>query len=210
MKHLGLAALFLVGLSFAGDYTPPGSIDASSIDSNASRALCAVNTTLTVDPVHSFIIFKVKHLGAGHVYGRFTDLSGTVEVDDATGDLVAATFDVKAMTLDTAVVKRDEHLKGPEFLNVKAFPEIVYKTTKVHAAGKDTYELTGNLTLHGVTKPLVARATRIGVGKAPDGTVITGYEATFTVMRSEFDVKTMPGAISEEVYMTVAVEVSKR
>jgi polyisoprenoid-binding protein YceI len=197
---LKLIALILVSSFFAGGRAAP-----LPQPSSAPRT-----ALLTVDPVHSFMIFKVKHLGAGYVYGRFTEPAGTVEIDDATGDVVAASFEIKSMTLDTAVVKRDEHLKGPEFLNVKKFPEITFKSTAVKIAGKDVYEVTGDLTLVGEKRPIVVRATRIGTGKAPDGTVVTGFESNFVVKRSEFGIKTMPEAIDEDILMTFACEVSKR
>jgi polyisoprenoid-binding protein YceI len=131
--------------------------------------------TYEIDPIHSFLLFKVTRLGAEYVYGRFTGgLSGMVSFDSAAPDKSAVTLEVKTDTLDTGFAKRDEAIKGPDFLNVKQFPVATFKSESVQKVADQQYTVTGELTFHGVTKPLTVQANIIGQGKGPKGELLTG------------------------------------
>ena len=110
----------------------------------------------TVDPVHSTVIFKVKHFGVGFQYGSFRKVSGALVVDEAKPARSSVTLDVDAASVFTANKKRDKHLRGPDFLNVKQFPKISFISTKIRRSGKEL-TVKGKLTLHGVTKPVTVR-----------------------------------------------------
>ena len=167
--------------------------------------------TLQVDPNHSFVLFKVSHLGAGHVYGRFTGgLSGTISTDPATPDKSAVALEVKTDTLDTGFAQRDKDIKSPDFLNAKQFPLITFKSTSVQKVSDQQYTVTGGLTFHGVTKPVTVQANITGQGKGPKGEVRTGAEVHFVVKRSAYDVKYGLPALGDDVEMTVAVEGVRR
>ena len=163
--------------------------------------------TFQVDPNHSFVLFKVSHLGAGYVYGRFTDgVSGTISTDPAAPDKSEVALEVKTNTLDTGLAQRDKDIKSPDFLNAKQFPLITFKSTSVQKVSDQQYAVTGDLTFHGVTKPVTVQANITGQGKGAKGEMRTGAEVHFVVKRSEYDVKYGLPALGDDVQMTVAVE----
>jgi polyisoprenoid-binding protein YceI len=169
--------------------------------------LAVAAETYEVDPVHSFVLFKVSHLGAGYVYGRFTGgLTGTLSTGPVATDKSAVELEVKTDTLDTGFAQRDKDIKSPDFLNAKQFPLITFKSTSVQKVSDQQYTVTGDLTFHGVTKPVTVQANITGQGKGPKGELRTGVEVHFTVKRSEYDVKYGLPALGDDVKMTVAVE----
>jgi polyisoprenoid-binding protein YceI len=159
-----------------------------------------------LDPVHSSLIFRIKHLGVGYIYGRFNDFSGSFAFDKDPARC-ALSAEIKVASIDSNNATRDKHLRSADFFNVKEFPKITFKSTRVRVLDARTYEVTGNLTLHGVTKSVTARLERIGTGKDPfTKGVRTGFETTFTLKRSDFGMKFMTGAIGDEVRITLAAE----
>ncbi|MGA8657287.1 MAG: YceI family protein, partial [Chthoniobacterales bacterium] len=126
--------------------------------------------TFEVVPINSFVLFKVSRLGVGYDYGRFTlGLTGTVSTDPAAPEKSAVALELKTDTLDTGYAQRDKDIKSPDFLNVKQFPLVTFKSTSVQKVSDQQYTVTGDLTLHGVTKPVTVQATIIGQGKGPKG-----------------------------------------
>jgi polyisoprenoid-binding protein YceI len=159
-----------------------------------------------VDPVHSMAVFRIKHFGVGYIHGRFNEVSGDFTWDDANPAGISLDVHVKAETVDTNNPKRDQHLKGPDFLNVREYPDMAFKSTQVRQLDANNYEVTGNLTLHGVTRPLTVKLEHVGAAKDPFGMYRNGFETTFVIRRSEFGVKAMPEGVGEEVRVTVAIE----
>jgi polyisoprenoid-binding protein YceI len=159
-----------------------------------------------IDPDHSSLGFKVLHFGLGHVYGRFNQFSGDFIVDIEDPSKSSVNVKVKAASVDSNQAKRDQHLKSPDFLNAKQFPVITFESTSAKKIDSSTAEVTGKLTLRGITKTIKARVERVGAGKDPWGNQRLGLETTFTINRSEFGVKFMPQGISEKVELTLAVE----
>jgi polyisoprenoid-binding protein YceI len=163
--------------------------------------------TFTVDPIHSSLIFRIKHLDAGYIYGRFNQFSGSFALDDKNPADCKLEMEVKVDSLDTGNGMRDTHLKGPDFFNAKESPTMTFKATSMKAADEKTYEVTGDLTLHGVTKPVTVKLERIGSAKDPrSGKLRTGFETTFTIKRSDFGMKYAIGLLGDDVRVTVAVE----
>lgn len=158
-----------------------------------------------VDPVHSSLLFRVKHLNAGYIYGRFNAFSGTFAFDRDPAQC-GLTFAVNIDSLDTANAARDKHLKGPDFFNVKEFPAATFKSKSFKALDDKTYEVSGEMTLHGVTQPLTVKLERVGTARGMRGEVRSGIETTFTIKRSDFGMKFGLQQISDEVRITVAVE----
>jgi polyisoprenoid-binding protein YceI len=197
MKHaIVLSSLaLLIGMTLANRAAPPASAAAAA-------------ASYKVDSVHSMVIFKVKHMGAGNFYGRFNQVSGTFTIDDADPAKGQVDFQVKADSIDTANTKRDEHLKSIDFFNVVQFPSIAFKGKEVKKTGETSYEVAGDLTLHGVTKPLQAKVEKVGTGKGRGGDTITGFEATFMVKRTDFGMTYGAGALGDEVHVIVSVECS--
>lgn len=161
--------------------------------------------TYNVDPVHSSVVFKIRHFGV-YFYGLFTDVSGSINFDDKNPKNSSVDITVKADSVYSYNQKRDDHLKSPDFFNVKQFPEIKFKSKSVAPKGKDSFEVTGDLTLHGVTKTVKANFVRAGKMKGMKGEIRSGGEATFKVSRSAFGIKYLPEALGDEVMLTVALE----
>lgn len=162
------------------------------------------------DTVHSFVLFKVKHLGVSSAFGRFNDFTVSVESAEG-GPLVSAVeFTVKAESVDTGNPKRDQHVKSPDFLNARQFTDIAFKSTKAKAVDADTAEVTGDLTLHGVTRPVTVKVVKVGAGKGMKGEELLGLESTFTVKRSDFGMTNMVGPVGDEITVTVAVEGTRK
>jgi polyisoprenoid-binding protein YceI len=159
--------------------------------------------TYSVDTVHSALLFRVKHAGTSNAWGRFNDVTGTVTAKD--GVLSGIDIKVKADSVDTANGKRDEHLKGPDFFNTKQFPEISFKSTKVKKLDDTTFEVTGDLTLHGVTNPTTVKLTKTGSGNMK-GKDLVGYDTNFKIKRSDFEMKQMIGPLGDEVFLIVSLE----
>ncbi|MEZ4222751.1 MAG: YceI family protein [Polyangiaceae bacterium] len=158
-----------------------------------------------LDTAHSVVVFSAKHAGLSWTYGSFNKVDGKITIDE---DLAKSSveLDIDANSLFTAVKKRDDHLKGPDFFNTKQFPNITFKSKEIKADG-DNYSVTGDLTLHGVTKPVTLTMNHVGHGDFPmDKSFRAGFEGTTTIKRSEFDMKNMLEAASDEVRLTIAIE----
>lgn len=159
-----------------------------------------------VDPVHSSVVFKVKHMETTNFYGRFNEVSGSFVIDEQTPAKSSVEIQVKAESIDTANAKRDQHLKGPDFFNVKQFPLISFKGKQVKKSEDGVYIVTGDLTLHGVTREVTIRVDRTGAGKGPGGVAIAGFEALIKLKRSDYGMNFMVGPLGDEVQIIVSLE----
>jgi len=173
-----------------------------------TRQAQAQAETYKVDPVHTMVLFRIKHLGVSYTHGRLNDISGRFTIDTANPAASKVELEIKAASIDTNDAKRDQHLKGPDFFNVKQFPRITFKSTSMTRTddAKDLWEVKGDLSLHGVTKEITVKVERVGAGKDPWGGYRSGAEMVFTIKRSDYKMNYMEGAIGDEVRLTVAVE----
>jgi len=151
----------------------------------STSSLIAAPETYKIDQIHSTVGFKIRHL-VGRVTGRFGEVSGTIQIDPKHPETSSVTATIQAQSIDTANAKRDSHLKGADFFNVAEFQTIVFTSKKVNVVDKETADVIGDLTLHGVVKEVTLRVQFLGKAKAPDGTIQTGWEATTKIKRSEF------------------------
>jgi polyisoprenoid-binding protein YceI len=164
---------------------------------------------MTLDPVHSMALFRIQHLEAGQFWGRFNGVEGSVSwpLDDASAPMIKAI--AKVERVDTGSEKLDGNLKGPNFFNAKEFPEIAFTTTAGTRVGERHWTLTGDLSLHGVTKPVTVDCVVTGVGKGPTGTKV-GFECQLTIKRSEFGmtwgIEKPPKALGDEVKLVIGLE----
>src|SRR5258706_16369010 len=143
-------------------------------------------TTWKIDPAHSHLEFAVRHLLISTVKGRFGGVEGTVRTDE--GNLAAADVSVTidAASIDTREAQRDAHLKSADFFDVEKFPTLTFHGTRVAGAPDDPFSLTGDLTIHGVTRDITLDVTPEGRGKDPWGGERAGYSATTKIKRSDF------------------------
>jgi len=144
-------------------------------------------STWNLDPAHSLAEFKVKHMMISNVKGTFTGLSGTLKLDetDYTHSVVEATIDVA--TISTGDAQRDGHLKSADFFDAAQFPTITFKSTNVDSKGGADYEVTGDFTVHGVTKTIKLAVEDVSVpSKDPWGNSRIGLSATTKINRKDF------------------------
>lgn len=166
--------------------------------------------TYAVDPVHSSVSFKILHAGISYIHGRFDDVSGQFVIDK--DDPAKSTFalSIKTESVNTNNAKRDEHLRAPDYFNVKQFPTLSFQSTSVKAI-PGGYETTGDLTLHGVKKPVTF--TLKGGDKTvefPKGMMRVGFTVLLSIKRSEFDMKTGLDALGDEVVIDMGIEAVKQ
>jgi polyisoprenoid-binding protein YceI len=159
----------------------------------------------TIDGVHSAVIFKVGHLGVSYTWGRFDSIEGTLKFRDS-GEGAAISVTVNADSINTGDAKRDGHLKSPDFFSTKEFPTITFKSTSWKKAGDGAYEVTGDLTLHGVTKSVTIPVTKVGEGKDPWGGFRVGFDGALKIKRTDYGMNKMIGAAGDEVTLHIGIE----
>ncbi|HEX3134469.1 MAG TPA: YceI family protein [Planctomycetota bacterium] len=164
----------------------------------------------TVDPVHTAALFKIKHVGVSYTYGRFNDVSGTVTIDAANPAASKVEIAIQAGSVDTHSEKRDAHLASPDFFDAKQYATFGFVSSAFKKVDDATYEVAGNFTLHGVTKPLTITVKKVGEGKDPWGGYRIGFESTFTIKHSNFGMTKMLEAINDEIAMTFSTEAIKK
>jgi polyisoprenoid-binding protein YceI len=160
----------------------------------------------TIDGVHTSITFKIPHLGISWIHGRFNTFSGNFSVAAADASFALT---IKADSIDTGVAKRDAHLRSPTFFNTNQFPEITFKSTGVKSIDGG-YEVTGDLTMHGVTKPVAMKLTGGKTAQFPKGVQRIGYTTTLTLKRSDFGMTELVGPVGDEVHLDISFEGVKK
>ena len=176
----------------------------------------ATLTKWSIDPMHSEVQFKVKHLVISTVSGFFKSFEGTVETDGEDFDGATIDFSIDINSIDTNQSQRDEHLKSPEFFDAASYPHIKFKSTSFKKAGDDEYALKGDLTIKGVTKP-VSLDVEFG-GSTADfyGNTKAGFEITGKINRKEFgltwDGVTEAGSVvvGEDIKLTINAQLTKQ
>ena len=165
--------------------------------------------TFKVDSVHSFVLFSVQHLGIANTYGRFNDITGTVVFDEDNPSKSSVELSVPIESLDTHNSIRERSLKSPAFFDAKQFPTMTFKSTKVEGSG-DTLKVSGDLTIHGVSKPMTVDFKKGGEGKGVFGEMRGGGETRFTIKRSDFGMNFQQGAVGDEVTIVLSLEGIKK
>ncbi len=139
-----------------------------------------------IDAVHSHVTFAVRHMVVSTAKGKFNVLRGTINLDEANLANSWVEAEVDATSIDTGEPNRDNHLRAADFLDVEKYPKITFKSTKVESAGDNEYHVTGDLTLHGVTKPVVFNVEYSGQVKDPYGLQRAGLSAKTKISRKEW------------------------
>lgn len=197
------AAAFLVALAVA----VPGVASAQ-----ATTDLAKVEGgQFVLDKTHAKIIFSYSHFGYSTSYGMFTDFEGKLAFDPKAPAKSALEVNVNMNGIDTAVPKLDEHLKSADFFDVSKFPSATFKSTAIEVTGPNTGRITGSLTLHGVTKPVVLNAVFNGGGINPvSKQYVVGFNASGVIKRSEFGVSTYAPMVGDDVTLTLSGEFARQ
>ena len=181
----------------------------SSLLPATARAEVAQPGTYQIDPGHTSAQFQISHLGFSHLVGRFNQLQGTIVLDPKGKSSVEVT--IQANSIDTNHKKRDDHLRGPDFFNVKQFPVLKFVSDKVTFNDKgEPTEITGKLSLHGKTNPVKLTVKAVGAGKDPWGGYRAGYDASTTIKRADYGMNYMPKGLGSDVKIILNVEAIKK
>lgn len=141
-----------------------------------------------VDPAHSKLGFTITHLGIADVPGHFDNFDVTVQTSKADFSDAKVEMTAKTESVNTRIDARDKHLKSPDFFNVEKHPEMSFKSTSIKPVGKNKYELSGNLTLNGVTKPVTVNMWHRGsIQKKAGDKYTAGLQFTASILRSDFN-----------------------
>jgi len=164
-------------------------LEVTMASSTGTRAAPLIPTgTWTVDAGHSSVTFSVKHMGIANVRGHFAEFEGTLEMQESLADC-RARGTVKVASIDTGDAQRDDHLRSADFFDVEAFPEITFESTHVEAIDDESSRVTGNLTMHGVTREITLDVVIQGTDTDPWGNTRAGLEIVGKLLRSDFDMK---------------------
>jgi len=174
----------------------------------------AEKETFTFDKAHTEFGFKIRHF-VSKVGGRFTKFDGTIEIDRANPAASTVTLKIESASIDTGNPKRDGHLNTPDFFDTAKFPEITFNSKKVVAKGKDAYDVTGDLTIKGVTKPVVLTVTANGFASDGHGGQKAGFDVAGKINRKDFGVSWNSivdgnAMLADDVDVLITVEANKK
>jgi len=178
-------------------------------------AQSALAEVYVIDKVHSTMGFQVRHLFS-NVPGKFDDFSGQIHFDEADPENSSVEVKIETASIDTANTQRDKDLRSPNFFDSAKYPEISFKSKSVKKkTGYKTANITGDLTMHGVTKEVVLKAELLGKGAGLQGKTVSGWEATTALKRSEFGLswnKAIEGTqiVGDDVQIALHVEADKK
>lgn len=189
-----------------------------ALASLAAAAVPAAGATETyvVDKSHSEASFQVRHLGISNVRGRFDDFSGAIEIDRARPEASSVEFTIQAASVDTSAPDRDKDLRSANFFDVEKYPAITFKSSRIVPRGGDLYDVTGTLTLHGVSREVTLPVSHLGFVKDPWGNEKAGFELTTTLNRKDYGLvwnKVLESGgllVGEEVKIAVNLEAIRK
>jgi len=170
--------------------------------------------TYVFDKAHSTMGFQVRHLFS-KVPGKFDDFAGQIQFDDANPQNSTVEVTIKTASVNTGVDMRDKDLRSANFFDVEKYPEINFKSKSVKQTGEDTAEVTGDLSMHGVTKEVVLKVELLGKGAGPQGKTVSGWEAKTNLKRTDFGLtwnKMIEGTqmVGDDVDIDLRVEADKQ
>lgn len=175
--------------------------------SAAAQAGTSQGGSWKIDPNHSAAQFSVRHLGVSTVRGAFTRVSGSAIYDPADPSKDAIDVSIETTSVDTRVEMRDNDLRSPRFLDAQKYPAITFRSKQVKAAGTGKLQITGDLTIKGVTKEVVLDVDGPSASiKDPWGNQRIGASATTKINRQEFGVNALPGVVGDDITITIDTE----
>jgi polyisoprenoid-binding protein YceI len=193
MRMKQLSAAVVMGMVFSG----------------AAATVARAADSFKIDPIHGTVIYRINHLGVANAYGRFDEPTGTVTIDKDDASKSSFNFEVQTTKVDTGNPKRDQHLQSPDFFNAKQFPTITFKSTSVKSSGDNKYEVAGDLTLHGVTKPITVTMEKTGEAQTQMG-YRSGWQTEVDLKRSDYGMKGLQGVVGDDVHLIISFEAVKQ
>jgi polyisoprenoid-binding protein YceI len=172
---------------------------------SAGQAMAA-DYVIDKEGQHAFVNFKISHLGYSWLYGTFKDFDGSFSFDAANPEASKVNVTLNTASVDSNHAERDKHLRSADFLNVSKHPTATFESTSVKSTGEGTADITGNLSLNGVTKPVVIAAEFIGEGTDPWGGYRAGFSGSTTLKLKDFGITKDLGPASETVELILSVE----
>jgi polyisoprenoid-binding protein YceI len=178
------------------------------------QSACAADT-FVFDKAHSTIGFQVRHLFST-VPGKFDDFTGTINYDEANPENSSVEVTIKTASVNTGVKMRDDDLRSPNFFDAAKYPEITFKSKSVKMTGNNTADVTGDLTMHGVTKEAVLKVELLGKGAGmKPGSVVSGWNAATALKRTDYGLtwnKVIEGTqvVGDDVKIDLNVEADKQ
>ena len=186
-------------------------VTALALSGAFATAAFAEPVDFAFDKTHANITFTINHLGFSTAHGRFNTFDGALTIDEEDPANSAVTVTIATDSLDTFYDKRNEHLKSKDFFNVAEYPEMTFKSTSVEKTGDDMLKMTGDLTMLGVTKPVILDVAVPKLADSPmTGVQTVGFHATGTIKRSEWGMTTFVPAVSDEVDIVIDLEATKK
>jgi polyisoprenoid-binding protein YceI len=171
-----------------------------------SAAVNADDYVIDTKGAHAYIDFKIKHLGYSWLSGRFNTFAGEFTYDESNPAASRVEVSIDTASIDSNHAERDKHLRDKDFLDVKKYPKATFVSTSFTESGQGKAEMKGNLTLHGVTRPVTLAVEHVGHGKDPWGGYRRGFAATTTIALKDFGIDFDLGPASEEVVLYLGVE----
>ncbi len=164
----------------------------------------------SVEPVHTRVLFSVSHMGFTTYYGEFPNVSGSLDLKPKTVGASTLDIHIPVASVSTGNAKLNGELAGDQWLDAAKYPEITFKAEKITTTGKDTANVTGDLTLHGVTKPVTLKVKFNGAGvNILDKKYTVGFDATGKIKRSDFGVKTYIPLIGDDLDLIISAAFEK-
>jgi polyisoprenoid-binding protein YceI len=159
-----------------------------------------------LDDAHSFIQFRIQHLGFSWLYGRFNTLEGSFSYDEKSPDKARVQVAIDVASIDSNHAERDKHLRSEEFFAVKEYPKATFVSTGYQPTGSETGRLTGNLTLRGITRPITIEVSRMGAGDDPWGGYRRGFHGTTTIALADFGIPYDLGPAARTAELMLSIE----
>ncbi|MCG3201537.1 MAG: Protein YceI [Gammaproteobacteria bacterium] len=182
-----------------------GLLAAAAAAGTAFSTMAANAAEYTIDPSHTFVQFRISHLGFSTMVGRFNKLEGEFSWDKAKPEDSAIHITIDTASVDTNWAERDKHLRGEEFLAVREYPQASFKSTR-YTGDATGGKLEGELTLHGVTKPVTIDVEAVGEGADPWGGYRAGFDGTTTINRLDFGITKDLGPTAETMQFDLHIE----
>ena len=174
-------------------------------------SVAAPAQTFSIDKAHSDLLFQVRHL-VTRVRGRFTEFAGTVVFDQEHPEQSSASLTIEASSIDTGTPDRDTHLRSADFFDVATYPALTFVSSRVDRQSDDRFDVTGTLTIHGVTREVTLPVTYLGRATDPWGNERAGFESEITINRKDFGLgwnallETGGFVVGDEVKITLSVQ----